>query len=29
MYGELNKGTYRVVKYNGVSTIYSEPFTIK
>ena len=29
MYGELNKGTYRVVKYSGLSTIYSEPFEIK
>ena len=29
MYGELNKGSYRVVKYNGLSTLYSEPFTIK
>ena len=29
MYGELNQGTYRIVKYNGLSTIYSEPFTIK
>ena len=29
IYGELNQGTYRVVKYNGLSTLYSEPFTIK
>lgn len=29
MYGELNTGTYRVVKYSGLSTLYSEPFTIK
>lgn len=29
IYGELNEGTYRVVKYNGLSTLYSEPFIIK
>ena len=29
IYGELNSGTYRVVKYYGLSTLYSESFTIK
>lgn len=29
LYGELNTGTYRIVKYNGLSTLYSEPFIIK
>lgn len=29
VYGELSPGTYRVVKYNGLSTLYSEPFTIE
>ena len=29
IYGELSSGTYRVVKYNGLATIYSEPFIIK
>ncbi len=29
IYGELNTGTYRVVKYNGISTLYSESFIIK
>ena len=29
MYGELSLGTYRVVKYNGLSTLYSKPFTVK
>ena len=28
IYGELSSGTYRVVKYNGLSTLYSEPFII-
>lgn len=29
IYGELNAGTYRIVKYNGLSTLYSEAFKIK
>lgn len=29
IYGELKKGTYRIVKYNGIITVYSEPFQIK
>ena len=29
VYGELSPGTYRVVKYNGLSILYSEPFIIK
>ncbi len=29
MYGELKNGTYRVLKYNGTTTLYSEPFSIK
>lgn len=29
MYGELKNGTYRVLKYNGMTTLYSEPFSIK
>lgn len=29
IYGELSSGTYKVVKYNGLSTLYSEPFIIK
>ena len=29
IYGELSSGTYRIVKYNGLSTLYSEPFIIK
>ena len=29
VYGELTLGTYRIVKYSGVSTIFSEPFEIK
>ena len=29
LYGELNTGTYRIVKNNGLLTLYSEPFTIK
>ena len=29
IYGELNEGTYRIVKHNGLSTLYSEPFIIK
>lgn len=28
MYGELSEGTYRIVKYNGMIKLYSEPFTI-
>ena len=28
LYGNLDIGTYRIVKYNGVTTLYSEPFTI-
>ena len=29
IYGELNTGKYRIIKYNGLSTLYSESFTIK
>ena len=29
LYGELSSGTYRIVKYSGLSTIFSEPFEIK
>lgn len=29
VYGELSPGTYRIVKYNGLSTLYSEPFIIE
>ncbi len=29
IYGELSSGTYRIIKYNGLKTIYSEPFIIK
>ena len=29
IYGELNTGKYRIVKYNGLSTLYSESFTIQ
>lgn len=28
MYGELDRGTYRIVKRNGFTNIYSEPFNI-
>ena len=28
IYGELNNGTYRIVKNNGTATLYSEAFTI-
>ena len=28
IYGELNPGTYRIVKNNGTATLYSESFTI-
>ncbi len=29
IYGELNAGTYRIVKNNGLSVVYSEQFTIQ
>lgn len=29
IYGELSPGTYRIVKYNALSTLYSEPFIIE
>ena len=29
LYGTLSYGTYRIVKYSGLSTIFSEPFEIK
>ena len=29
IYGELSSGTYRIVKYSGLSTIFSEPFEVK
>lgn len=29
LYGELNTGTYRIVKNNGLSTLYSESFTVE
>ena len=29
LYGELSSGTYRIVKYSGLSTIFSEPFEVK
>ena len=29
LYGELSSGTYRIVKYNGLSKIFSEPFEVK
>ena len=29
LYGELSSGTYRIVKYSGLSTIFSEPFEIE
>ncbi len=29
VYGELKKGTYRVVKNKNFTTLYSEPFNIK
>ena len=29
IYGKLNLGTYRIVKYNGLSTIFSDPFEVK
>ena len=29
IYGELNIGAYRIVKNNGLSTLYSETFKIK
>lgn len=28
LYGDLSLGTYRIVKYSGLSTIFSEPFKI-
>ena len=28
IYGELKPGTYRLIKYNGIISIYSEPFKI-
>lgn len=29
LYGELSSETYRIVKYSGLSTIFSEPFEVK
>ena len=29
LYGELSSGTYRIVKYSGLSTIFSESFEVK
>ena len=29
LYGELSSGTYRIVKYSGLSTIFSELFEVK
>ena len=29
IYGELNPGIYRIVKNNGIATLYSEAFTIQ
>ena len=29
MYGELRKGTYRIIKNKNFMTLYSEPFNIE